>query len=320
MPQALLSIGSNLGDRRQHLESALDQLRRTPQLSLISHSKWHETDPIGGPANQGVFLNGAVWVETTLEPEALLNRLQEIEQRLGRIRTQRWDARPLDLDLLLYDQLVWTTNHLTLPHPRLSFRRFVLEPAEICPDMLHPVIGWTLAELLAHLNQARPYIALAGVDSPLIQQLADTLVAQQIGPLVSYPHRSLTVRSLSEWLNLAQAYGRLLDPKKWIEPQPTLSNFWFDQLRLEAQLMLCNADFLEFCQTWSALRQHIVQPKLTILICPSLPDSSPTQRRQLQANLVAYASTPNLGPVLTLATDNPDLLLSDTSAALKAFQ
>ena len=95
--------------------------------------------PIGGPAGQEPFLNAAALLETSLPPAELLARLQRIELHLGRTRETRWAARTLDLDLLLYDNLVLNTPYLTLPHPRMAFRRFVLEPAaEVAPEMAHP--------------------------------------------------------------------------------------------------------------------------------------------------------------------------------------
>lgn len=166
MARCLLAVGSNLGDRSEQLLAALREIVLLPRLSLLARSRWHETVPVGGPANQQPFLNGVLLVETPLPPDALLGRLLEIETRLGRQRDARWGPRALDLDLLLYEEQVCQTEKLQLPHPRMSFRRFVLQPAvEIAGSMRHPTSGWTLAQLLWHLNTAAESIAVVAADS-----------------------------------------------------------------------------------------------------------------------------------------------------------
>jgi 2-amino-4-hydroxy-6-hydroxymethyldihydropteridine diphosphokinase len=163
MATCLIGLGSNVGDRRRTLDRALDLLDRLPAVQVIAQSPWHETAPVGGPPGQGRFLNGAALLETSLEPLALATLLWEIEAQMGRARRERWGPRTLDLDLLLYDRLIIETPPLRVPHPRMAWRRFVLEPtAEIAPSMVHPAIGWTMSRLLEHLNTALPYIAITG--------------------------------------------------------------------------------------------------------------------------------------------------------------
>src|SRR5262245_8677284 len=126
MPTALIALGSNLGDRAATLARAVELLRVAAEVRVAAVSRWHETEPVGGPAGQGPYLNGALRLETSLAPEDLLTVLQRIETELGRTRTERWGPRTLDLDLLLYDDVTCNTPRLTLPHPRLAERRFVL--------------------------------------------------------------------------------------------------------------------------------------------------------------------------------------------------
>src|SRR5260221_332064 len=148
MPRVLVALGANLGDRAGTLGRAVELLQADAQVSDCVTSSWHETPPIGGAPGQGPFLNGALRLDTTLTPQALQALLHQTEATLGRERTERWAARALDLDLLLYDDLQLNNPALTVPHPRMAFRRFVLEPAaEVAPDMIHPSIGWNIGKL-----------------------------------------------------------------------------------------------------------------------------------------------------------------------------
>ncbi len=164
MAACLIALGSNVGDRVAQLERAIRRLDERPSITVVGRSKWFHTDPVGGPSEQGQFVNAAIRVQTSLSPEQLFLVLREVETDLGRQRRERWAARSVDLDLLLFDDHILKTPQLEIPHPRLVFRRFVLEPAaEVARDMFHPVVGWTIGQLLDHLNQAPDYVALAGL-------------------------------------------------------------------------------------------------------------------------------------------------------------
>lgn len=185
---ALIGLGSNLGDRLAALDAAVEQLRQTAQIELYRQSPWLETEPAGGPPNQAPFLNGAVWLKTQLSPPALLVRLQEIERSLGRIRQEPWGPRTLDLDLLLYDDLVLNRPDLQIPHRWLPFRSFVLDPAVvIAPDWVHPLLGKSIYDLRVQLRAIPYWFVIGGGSSETREELAAKLAEHsggfQISPL-----------------------------------------------------------------------------------------------------------------------------------------
>jgi 2-amino-4-hydroxy-6-hydroxymethyldihydropteridine diphosphokinase len=149
---AYVALGSNLGNRQSQLSQALALLAEISGNSVRRHSNFHETAPVGGPPEQGAFLNAAAIVETTLEPLAFLRALQAVEKQLGRVRQERWGPRTLDLDLLIFDRRVLHTPELTLPHPLMQQRSFVLNPlAEIAPDLIHPLLNKSIDQLRREL-------------------------------------------------------------------------------------------------------------------------------------------------------------------------
>lgn len=147
-----IALGSNLGDRAGYLLLALSRLSSLPQTRLSRLSQVYQTDPVG-PPGQGPYLNMVAEIESGLEPQSLMQALLEIEKSLGRERTVRWGARTLDLDLLLYGEWVADIPQLTLPHPRLHERAFVLAPlCDLIPEARHPNLGMTYRQLLERVD------------------------------------------------------------------------------------------------------------------------------------------------------------------------
>ena len=152
---AAIALGSNLGDSRTILEQALIQLNQASGITLTERSHWYQTAPIGPP--QPDYLNGCALLSVQLTPNALLETLLQIEQQFGRVRQERWGPRTLDLDLILFDDLVLKTPTLEIPHPRFRERAFVLEPlAEIAADWIDPISQDAIAALWQKLKITDP--------------------------------------------------------------------------------------------------------------------------------------------------------------------
>ncbi len=144
-----IGLGSNVGDRFKFLVSAAREIKNIPGVTYVWSSSVYDTDPWGNP-DQARFLNAVVEVETALAPRELLEKVKEIEARLGRKPTDRWGPREIDCDILMYDGLAFHDEVVQVPHVDLEQRRFALVPLrEIAPEMVHPVSGLTVEELAA---------------------------------------------------------------------------------------------------------------------------------------------------------------------------
>ena len=161
--RAYIGIGSNLDDPVAQVRRAFQSLNALPACASVACSPLYRTAPVGGPPGQPDYINAVAALDTALTPDDLLQALQALETVQGRVRTVRWGARTLDLDVLLYGQMIRNDPWLTLPHPRLHQRTFVLYPLhDIDPLLSIPGQG-TLAELLASC----PFQAIVRLDQPL---------------------------------------------------------------------------------------------------------------------------------------------------------
>lgn len=178
MTTAYLALGSNLGDRRKNLTEALSLLSAVAGVRVRACSHIWETDAVGGPP-QGKHLNAVVKVESRIPPMELLTRLQEIELRLGRKRpAAKWPPRTLDIDVLSFGRMRLSRRNLTIPHPRMHTRLFVLIPlSEVSPRFVHPVlrktartmIAETMAAIAADASRARESNVSLSRDEPLVR-------------------------------------------------------------------------------------------------------------------------------------------------------
>lgn len=153
MVDCAISLGSNLGNSLEILKNSLVTLNNIPGITLNSTSSWYQTKPVGTPQPQTDYINGCALLSVEQTPEELLIILQATEIQYGRVNKGTLQARTLDLDLLLYGDVVLNTSNLTIPHPRMNERAFVLVPlAEIAPDWIEPVSETTISSLLKAVN------------------------------------------------------------------------------------------------------------------------------------------------------------------------
>lgn len=211
MARCLVALGSNLGDRRDHLDKAVELLGFMPGVTLLGVSRYRETKPVGGPEGQAPFLNGACLVETDLSPQDLLGLLQAVEASLERERSVRWGPRTVDLDLLLHGETILESERLVLPHPRMATRRFVLEPsAEIAAELRHPTADCSVGDLLDNISQPDPYVAVAGVAGTATAEVAEAVADRLLARLVRTPTPMPHSPDPAAWSATLDAWSRSL--------------------------------------------------------------------------------------------------------------
>lgn len=348
MPLCLLGLGSNLGNRAALLRAAVQRLEQTSSTRIVSRSGLHETSPIGGPRGQEAFLNAAVLVETSLPPDSLLAIVGRIETELGRQRNERWGPRTVDIDLLIYDDLIQTTETLQLPHPRMAWRRFILVPAaEAAPSMRHPRIGWTIRELLDHLNTTKPYLALAGPAGSGKRELAQSAAGRLGGVAIADPSSdlhpgcdetnrySLTPQGELEFAE-QRAKAVASDSPRWSEPCSVwISDFWVGQSAAVIQAFSDEPRRGTFLQRWRTFFQQTCPTRLTVLLdAPSawcvarlaergIPLTAAEELdkiHRIRRALAGQFAQPGFGPVLELDARRPDNAIEELLAAVAAME
>ncbi len=347
MSWCLIGLGSNEGDRGLAITRALEELGRRPTIAVVRRSRLIETAPVGGPPGQGRFLNAAALLETSLSPEGLLATLQKVEGCLGRRRETRWGPRTIDLDLLLFDQLVLSTPFLTIPHPRMAWRRFVLEPAaEIAASMVHPVTGWSIARLWEHLRTARDYVAITGPMEAGRASLSSRLATVAGGRWIVDPCPSFpdglppTMPALAaEEAELEALSGReqilAQESPIWRESAPFwVSDFWLDQSLAFFRARLPRDRWGPCLARWEAAARHVVRPKLVVAIegtaadlrnQPAMPGPTPARWADETLDRVCAAwdwclGRAEAGPVLRLGDPSTGQAIEEVLAAVEAMR
>jgi 2-amino-4-hydroxy-6-hydroxymethyldihydropteridine diphosphokinase len=171
MHVATVSVGSNLGNREAIMREAILRLGAQCGNLLLACSSLYETEPFG-KTDQGWFLNCVIQVQTSQGLKAFFRQLQQAEALAGRVRQARWGPRTLDLDLLFFDDTVYSDSELTVPHPGVAIRRFVLEPlCEVAPDLVHPSLRETASALLGQVGESSRVVCLGRppVQNPLLK-------------------------------------------------------------------------------------------------------------------------------------------------------
>lgn len=259
----------------------MELLRFMPGVTLASVSRYRDTRPIGGPPGQAAFLNAACLIETDLAPHDVLGMLAAVENTLHRERSERWGPRTVDLDLLLYDDLVLDTDLLTLPHPRMATRRFVLEPCvEIAPDFVHPLAACTLDGLLASISSSRPHVAVVGVPGAGAPEVAAAIADATLARLVHAPSEYALIGGLPSrsdgsaadepWRRSAEACAKPLLATRWPQdPHGTVADYWLQTVRLAAADALAAGPFATFEACFSRVAAETLPPQVAILLVAS---------------------------------------------------
>lgn len=279
------------------LDQALAALTVHPAVLALRASTRYQTAPAGGPPGQPDYLNAAACFETNLDAPQVLSLLRAIENNLGRRRGQRYGPRTIDLDLLLFGAQVIASGGLIVPHPRMALRRFVLVPAaEIASAWVHPTIGWTMGELLAHLDRTAPYVAMAGGTGGERAALAQAVCQKCGGIWLRLESESHDAAGLLE--SLRRAVG-LVEAATWPSDRWTISDFSLAEMAARVGQLAATEPAL---QVNALLSQSAgaPAPKFTVVLAGSsvLP--------------------PATGPILSLPMGDFDAAVEEVLAALAA--
>ncbi len=302
MARCLISFGANIGDAWATIQSAAARLREM----LCVQSKWslsgdsafqlsrsYRTPSVGGPTGQPPFINAVAAIETAATPWDVWHCIRTVEKEFGRERNLRWEARRIDLDILLYgEERIWTP-HLKIPHPRMCMRRFILLPAlDVARDWVDPVSGWTIDQLAANVrNGPSNFILISDQSSKAESLLAE--VARRTG---------------AEWraCSAGKSNSELSANSRWVSARTTLQ-----QLR--------PAKIDETSGEW-------IDSKLLIFLAPRVPDADVAWEDYhhllvKRMGLVASDSVQSIGqgPRYLLASDDPDWAVQELTAALEAM-
>ena len=278
----LIGCGTNEGARREQLNQAIDMLRFMPGVRLVDVSHFLETLPVGGPPGQSPYLNAACLIETTFKPAEVLDMLLAVENTLHRSRETRWGPRTIDLDLLLYDDCVLKTECLQVPHPRMTTRRFVLEPAAaIAADLKHPVAGCTIRELLENISERHLHVAVVGVPGSGAPEIADAVTDVTLSRLIHAPaplplnsfrapngeQSVVKEETVDQLLLLSQKYAAPLLKANWpVDPHGTVTDYWIESIRLAAQTNSVSDTNKQFENAFATISQETVVPNVILLL------------------------------------------------------
>lgn len=247
-----------------------------PGVELVAVSRYRETRPVGGPANQATYLNGACLIETELPPREVLGTLFAVENTLHRRRKQRWGERTIDLDLLLYDDLVVESPELTLPHPRMATRRFVLEPCvEIAAELAYPPSSCTIRDLLDNISVPHPLVAVVGVPGSGATEVAAAVADATLTRLVRAPAplpftaggEPAAAPSARRLLETVASWREPLVSEAWEDdPHGTVADYWLDSVPAAAADWITADAWPAFARDFERLVGDVVSPQVAIFL------------------------------------------------------
>lgn len=283
-----LGLGSNLGDKAANLRAALDALENHPAIRCVRHSSFYETSPLNG-GDQPEYLNAVVQIKTTLAPSALLAAMLSIEAHLGRVRTERWQPRKIDLDMLLYGDEVLDSPTLSIPHPQMHLRSFVLRGlCELDGSVMHPVMRRSAAELSSRLNGrdfypdgARPQlISIAGMigvgKTTLATRLAECLHAALISekynenPYLAEVYEGRQDKALDSELFFLSSSATQLRGDRLKDGLRYVSDYVFDKALIYASSWLKGDDLRCYKSHYECVAEAVAEPVLTIYLNDSV--------------------------------------------------
>lgn len=308
MPRCLISLGANLGDPLQTIRAATELLRQRLRVEErgveggFQLSRPFRTPPVGGPAGQPPFVNAVAAVDTPLTLHQVWQTIRAVEQELGRERDRRWEARQIDLDILLYEQERSWTPQLKVPHPRMCMRRFILIPAlDVAADWIDPVTGMSICELAQPLQSGPGSLCLVASDTVTarawLKEVA-ALAAAQLLPSGQRPSGQPSSSSGSRWLSLVSATEFELQlrasPPAADEPRPKLTIFLTESSK--------DAD-----AAWEIQHLHLAQQTRML-------DSSPVNLDTSVCEFPAW-----VGPRYLLSSHNGQWAIHEMVSALEAM-
>ncbi len=325
----------------------------------VSTSKFYETAPAGGPSGQDAFLNAAALFETRLSPHELHAALRAIEVELGRVRGERWGARLIDLDILLYENaprtagnnapstagddaankpLVIADAELQIPHPRMAFRRFVLQPAaEVAAEMIHPIFGRTVEQLLDQLNHSPPLVAILGGTAAERNALAQAVATQTGAACILDPQADRpptpddsSGRSRAGPLQSLDDTARLLSEHDWKTPEWVVSALSAQQAFAEGLARISSASVpVDFRMAdYESLNESLgplTRPRLLVVLddwseLVALHLGDRPQPGKTLRQIALYAASTSETPVLCAGRNEFPAQLAEITAAMVAMQ
>ncbi|MBN1795637.1 MAG: 2-amino-4-hydroxy-6-hydroxymethyldihydropteridine diphosphokinase [Sedimentisphaerales bacterium] len=282
--KAYISLGSNLGDRKDYIQKALNSIKNLSGTNLLNISEIYETKPLAD-ADQPKYLNAVAQIDTELPPEILLGELQKIEDTLGRQRTGKWQSRNIDLDILLYGDEIVNIESLTIPHPQMHLRLFVLKGlCELNPVIEHPILKVTASGLACRLNgqdftlnpNVPQLISIAGVigvgKTTLAKKLNEQLKSELIlepydtNPFLPQVYAGNKQLALPCQLFFLLHRTEQLNRKKYKPQQVIFSDYVFEKELLYAQMFLNSENLELYNSIYPDCLESIIKPSLVIYL------------------------------------------------------